>query len=131
MFVTDSGSCLLYKHHPFESNIPFLEDNMPNNLAKCPRNNFKKCIRNECSLWIEMDMRNEATREKRTEGHCKDVWEVIMRNETNRELAGMRPLLGEIRNALVKFPNSDVLKVIARSLAGLYEAASCVRQIDQ
>lgn len=104
---------------------------MSGNLPKCPRNNFKKCVRGECSLWIEMDMQNTATQERKNEGHCKDVWDVIMRNETNRNLAAMQPLLSDIRNTLAKFPDSAALKVIARSLAGLYEAAARTRQIDQ
>lgn len=104
---------------------------MSGDLPKCPRNNFKKCIKGECALWIEIDMKNTATQETKSEGHCKEVWEIIQTNETNRNLAAMQPLLGDIRNILAKFPDAAALKVIARSLAGLYEAAACRRQIDQ
>ncbi|MBI5788782.1 MAG: hypothetical protein HZA78_08020 [Candidatus Schekmanbacteria bacterium] len=94
--------------------------NHSSETKKCPRNNFKPCIKDECMFWVEIDVQNNLTQERRQLGDCKDNWDVKLRLESERILQGLTASVEGLRNEVSKLPEAKTFSVLAKSFAGLY-----------
>ena len=89
-------------------------------IKKCPKNNFKPCIKEECMLWVEIDVQNNVTQETKKLGDCKENWDVKLKLEAERIQRGLVSSVEGLRNEVAKLPESKSLTAIAKSFAGLY-----------